>query len=339
MKMPTRHDSLDVKSETRSEARREDRDETTMCVEMSQKSELTTGAGGSDARSATNRQRRLHQFRRPVDQQSAEFVERCPLTTWSADAATAAGVTRRHDAKQPRGDWLGQPRYTTRKEGATEHETSDNVHNVGLKPCETKPHHVSGARTVAAPVPRPGEQAHGLQNNSVSSTSSKWREEKLCGKSTSDPTQSVETREAQRRQHVATSAWKRKEEHTQPQEGGRASSLQPDADAKRSGTPNLPRAETAPVAMQLSDARQSRDECLHGRTQLWASATRELIQKRTHVSPDVTTRHMTSSTPSTVTPKKGSSGRSKITECTLTVQRKQVDPLQEEAREASECGE
>ena len=29
--------------------------------------------------------------------------------------------------------------------------------------------------------------------------------------------------------------------------------------------------------MRLSDTRQSRDECLHGRTQLWASAARKLI--------------------------------------------------------------
>ena len=93
---------------------------------------------------------------------------------------------------------------------------------------------------------------------------------------------------------AACSAWKRKEEHTQPQEGGRASSLQPDADAMRSGTSNFPRAETAPVAMQLSDDRQSRDECLHGRTQLWASATRQLmpqedayVNRRHHKTHDV----------------------------------------------------
>ena len=176
--------------------------------------------------------------------------------------------------------------------GATEHEISDNVQNVGLKPYETRPHHVRGARTVAVLVPRTGEQAHGRPNNSVPSTRSKWREEKLCGKITSEHTHSVETREAQRRQQVATcSAWTRREEQTQLQEGGRASSSQPDADAK--STPGFPRAETAPVVMQLSDVRQSRDECLHRRTQLWASATRELIHRRTHVSPDVTTRHMT----------------------------------------------
>ena len=49
----------------------------------------------------------------------------------------------------------------------------------------------------------------------------------------------------------------------------------------------------------LSDTRQSRDECLHGRTQLWASATRELMpQEDTHT------------TPSMVTPVKDSSRRS-----------------------------
>ena len=60
--------------------------------------------------------------------------------------------------------------------------------DVGLKPLETRPHLVSGARRVAGRVPRTGEQAHGLQNNSVPSTRSKWREEKLCGKSTSEHT-------------------------------------------------------------------------------------------------------------------------------------------------------
>ena len=84
---------------------------------------------------------------------------------------------------------------TTMQGGATEHEISDNVQNVGLKPYETRPHHVRGARTVAAPVPRTGEQAHGLQNNSVPSTRSKWREEKLCGKSTSEHTHRVWRRE------------------------------------------------------------------------------------------------------------------------------------------------
>ena len=52
--------------------------------------------------------------------------------------------------------------------------------------------------------------------------------------------------------------------------------------------------------------------------------------RRTHTSTDVTGGHVIP-THSTVTPKKESSGRSKIAECTLTVQ--------EEAREAGECGE
>ena len=58
--------------------------------------------------------------------------------------------------------------------------------DVGLKPLETRPHHVSVARRVAAPVPRTGEQALGLQYNSALSTRSKWREKKLFGRSTSE---------------------------------------------------------------------------------------------------------------------------------------------------------
>ena len=85
--------------------------------------------------------------------------------------------------------------------------------------------------------------------------------------------------------------------------------------------------KTAPVAMQLSDDRQSRDECLHGRTQLWASAARQLMsQKDAYVN----RRHRRSRHVYTLdsNSKRESSGRSKIAECTLTVQ-----------EEAGECGE
>ena len=37
------------------------------------------------------------------------------------------------------------------------------------------------------------------------------------------------------------------------------------------------------MAMRLRDAGQSRDECLHGRTQLWARATRKSCHRRKHV--------------------------------------------------------
>ena len=101
------------------------------------------------------------------------------------------------------------------------------------------------------------------------------------------------------------------EEHTQPQGGGRA---QLSARRRRQAQwyVRLPRAETAPVAMRLSDTRQSRDECLHGRTQLWASATRSSCHRRTHVSLNVTTGHITRTTPSTTTLEKDSSSRSQV---------------------------
>ena len=74
----------------------------------------------------------------------------------------------------------------------------------------------------------------------------------------------------------------------------------------------LPRAETAPAAMRLSDTRQSRDQCLHGRTQLWACATRSSCHRGTHVSLNVTTEHITRTTPSTTTLEKDSSSRSQV---------------------------
>ena len=56
-----------------------------------------------------------------------------------------------------------------------------------------------------------------------------------------------------------------------------------ESDAKRDGTQSSPRAETVLVAMQQNHARLSRDECLRGRTQLRASATRELIATGEHM--------------------------------------------------------
>ena len=52
----------------------------------------------------------------------------------------------------------------------TTHETNENVQNVDLKPLETRPHHVSGARRVPAPVPRTGEQAQGLKTTTRAHT-------------------------------------------------------------------------------------------------------------------------------------------------------------------------
>ena len=135
-----------------------------MCVnveslEMSQKSELTTGGRGSDARFCHEQAEKTPPIL-PTGRSAKCGIRRVVPADHEAPGqqmqATAAGVTRRHDVKQPRGDWLGQPRYTIWQGGATEHETSDNVQNVGLKPYETRPLHVSGARAVAAPVPRTG---------------------------------------------------------------------------------------------------------------------------------------------------------------------------------------
>ena len=112
-------------------------------------------------------------------------------------------------------------------------------------------------------------------------------------------TQSVETREAQKRQQVATrSVWKGKEE--QP-------------------AFNQTQAPSTVVRHPLSRSSTCGDAaerhwteprwCFHGRTQYWASAIRSSCHRRKHVSLDVTTGHMTRPAPSTATPKEDSSRR------------------------------
>ena len=48
---------------------------------------------------------------------------RLPRGTWSVKVATTVGVRRRHDAKQPRGDWPDQP--PARR--VMKHKTNENV--------------------------------------------------------------------------------------------------------------------------------------------------------------------------------------------------------------------
>ena len=164
-----------------------------MSLEMSQHRELTTGARGSDAMSCCD---------------SAGRTPPIPLTGRSAKCGIRRVVPADHEAPgqhmQRRLQESQDVATRNRREeiGLANQVTSTAEHghgarsrerhtDVGLKPFETRPHHVSGARRVAAPVPRTGEQAHGLPNNSVPSTRSKWREEKLCGRSTSDHTNRV----------------------------------------------------------------------------------------------------------------------------------------------------
>ena len=87
----------------------------------------------------------------------------------SVKVATAVGV-RRHGAKQPRGDWPDQSKYTAGREGSRSTRPTRTCRMSNLKPLETRPHHVSGARKVAAPVPRMGEQAQGLKTTTRAHT-------------------------------------------------------------------------------------------------------------------------------------------------------------------------
>ena len=102
-------------------------------------------------------------------------------------------------------------------------------------------------------------------------------------------------REAQRRQQVTTCTALKKERSFPSQ-----LSVRLRRKCQTQWCASFPRAQSALLAMQLSDIRQSRDECHHGRTQLWVSATRELMPQG----------DITQTAPSMVTPVKDSSRRS-----------------------------
>ena len=85
-------------------------------------------------------------------------------------------------------------------------------------------------------------------------------------------TRGVETREAPRRQQANVHNASDARITTFDKIEEMASTLKRRCD----GTPNFPPAETVSVAMHTSDACRSRDECLHGRTQLRACLTEDL---------------------------------------------------------------
>ena len=259
-------------------------------LETSQESELTTGAPGCDARSRHEQAGKTPPI--PPTSQSAKCgIRRVVPPDHEApgeqmqrrlqELEVADVHMRRERTKRPR-----------RQGGTTGHETSDNVHTLaealGNKASQREwcPQGCGASASHGRASTRTPKQQRPTHTQQVE----KGRSSEDRAQVTTH-TQSVETREAQRSQQVAT----------------------------RSGTSNFPRAERGPVAMQLSDDRQNRDECLHGRTQLWASATRQLMSQedacvnRRHRKP----RH-TYALDSNV--KSESSRRRKIAECTLTVQ-------------------
>ena len=126
---------------------------------------------------ATNRQGRLHRFRRPVDQQKVEMVEWCPPTTRHlvSDAATAAGVTRRRRARATRNSREKMAlltERTLRQSKATEHDRGEQRADVGLKPLETRPYTKYVVPTELRRQCRARECRHGLQKNHVLPTHS-----------------------------------------------------------------------------------------------------------------------------------------------------------------------
>ena len=99
---------------------------------------------------------------------SAELVEKCPLTTKHKvrNAVTTAEVKspklQTCDEQQPRGDWSHKPRDLDGSAGPRCTIARTTCETSAWKPLETRPHNnVSGARGVAAPVPRTGQCRHG----------------------------------------------------------------------------------------------------------------------------------------------------------------------------------
>ena len=135
-----------------------------------------------------------------------------------------------------------------------------------------------------------GRASTRTQNNSVPSTRSNWRRVALRQEQR-EPTHNVWRRRkgSEDRAQVTTHSACGDEGSSEATASSharrlgrrrKATSLQ--SDAKRSGTPGLP---------EQKQHLWSRDECLHGRTQLWASATRELMPQEdiTHTTPSMVT--------------------------------------------------
>ena len=145
-----------------------------MSLEMSQQRELATGAREATSDPATTRQEGLHRFRWPVGQQKAELVEWHPLTTRCLVSKRQQPQESEVAGRATRSISQSTPPARRGHEARNQRQRAD----VDQKPLETRPHNVSGARRVAAPVPRTGEQAHGLKTTSHP-TRSLWRREEL----------------------------------------------------------------------------------------------------------------------------------------------------------------
>ena len=139
---------------------------------------------GSTPGLATDRQGRLHQFRGPVNQQSAEFVEWCILTTKHLVSRCSDGCSSQKsqtctcDAKEPRGDWRHEPRDLDCKEGPRS--------TTPVTTCRRRPEALGNKASPREWCPQGcgASASHGrastrTQNNSVPSRRSKWRGEAL----------------------------------------------------------------------------------------------------------------------------------------------------------------
>ena len=214
-------------------------------LEMSQQHELTTGARGNDARSCYD---------------SAGRTPPIPLTGQSAKRGIRRVVPPDHEA-------LGQHMQRGLQE-SQDIMMRNSREEIGLASQGTPPR-----STVKGAVCRRRPEALG----------NKAPPREWCTYGCGTSALALESRHTDpkataSRPHAASgerrSSVERGRVITQTECGDERSS---EVSTTRSGASNFPRAETAPVAVQLSDDRQSRDECLHGRTQLWASATRQLM--------------------------------------------------------------
>ena len=137
-------------------------------IEMSQQRELATGARGGDARS-----RHKQAGKTPPISLTGQSIK-CEIGRVVPADHEAPGQQMQRRLQESevadvrlvtaeRGLAL-QTKRPLRQSKATEHDRGDTLQTSVWKPFETRPHNnVIGARRVAAPVPRTGEQAHGFQ--------------------------------------------------------------------------------------------------------------------------------------------------------------------------------
>ena len=138
------------------------------CLREATRGRCVSGARGRGARVCQEKAGKTPLVPQTGQSNSAELVEKCPLTTRHKvrNAVTTAEVKspklQTCDEQQPRGDWSHEPRDLDGSAGPRCTIARTTCETSAWKPLETRPHNnVSGARGVAAPMPRTGQCRHG----------------------------------------------------------------------------------------------------------------------------------------------------------------------------------